>query len=253
MPGGTLIVSRAVALFPYIKRQFEELGFQNVEITGEEKDSLNMVIGEKKPRLLVVGSGFYHAGTPFMMRQLLNLFPNLNITAVSFGEYPDDLAAWFIFYGVNSYINYWEGRDEFYYGLREVREGKSYIAPQVQMLIDQCPVWPDTSNKVTNRHLAVLVLLCRGFSFDSIGTTLHISRNTVDWHAKELRRMFHVKNRDGLVSMAWELGLVTERDMCFYGRKKEIEPAPDWAAVKQNMGRSFAKGKTSKQNTNAFF
>jgi DNA-binding NarL/FixJ family response regulator len=241
MPGGTLIVSRAVKLFPCFKKRLEELGFTDVEATGEEKDSLNMVINEVKPHLMLVGSGFYHTGTPYMMGRLLKLFPKLNIAAVSLGEYPDDLAAWFIFYRVKSYVSLWEGEDEFYKGLEEVREGKSYIAPQVQMCIDQIAEWPDTTNNMTNRHLAVLLLLCRGFSFNSIGETLHISRNTVDWHAKELRRMFHVKNRDGLVSIAWELGLVTGKDMCFYDRKKEVEGLPDWAAIKLEMGGRVSK------------
>jgi DNA-binding CsgD family transcriptional regulator len=92
-----------------------------------------------------------------------------------------------------------------------------------------------------NRHLAVLVLLCRGFSIAGIEEELHISRNTVNWHAKELRRIFHVKNRGGLVSIAWELGLVTGKDMNFYDRKKEVEGLPDWAAVKMEMGRRVSK------------
>jgi DNA-binding NarL/FixJ family response regulator len=241
MPGGTLIVSRAVKLFPSYKKRLEELGFKDVEATSEEKDSLNSVINEKKPRLMLVGSGFYHAGTPYMMGRLLKLFPKLNIAAVSLGEYPDDLAAGFIFYRVKSYVSLWEGDDEFYKGLEEVREGNAYIAPQVQILIDQIAVWPDTTNNMTNRHLAVLVLLCRGFSIAGIGEELHISRNTVNWHAKVLHRMFHVKNQDGLVSIAWELGLVTGNDMCFFERRKELEGLPDWAAVKMEMGRRAAK------------
>jgi hypothetical protein len=103
--GGTLIVSRATKLFPYYQRRLLELGFNDVEATGEEKDSLNSVINEKNPRLMLVESGFYHAGTPYMMGRLLKLFPKLNIAAVSIGEYPDDLAAWFIFYRVKSYVS----------------------------------------------------------------------------------------------------------------------------------------------------
>jgi DNA-binding NarL/FixJ family response regulator len=239
MTGGTLMVSRAKNLFPGIKKRLEGLGFGNVEVTGEEKDSLNMVLNELKPRLVLMGSGFYHAGTPYMMGRLRTHYPKLNMAVVSVGEFPDDLATWFIWYGVNSYVNLWEGAEEFHRGLQEVRKGNTYIAPQVQRLIDRLSTWPKTTNKVTDRHMAVLLLLCRGFSFDSIGETLHISRNTVDWHAKELRRMFHVKNRDGLVSMAWELGLVTAGDMCFYDREKEIGPLPEWAAIKQNRGRSI--------------
>jgi hypothetical protein len=109
MPGGTLIVSRAKKLFPWYQKRLLEFGFNDVEATGEERDSLNMVINEVKPRLVMVDSGFYHAGTPYVTGQMLKRFPKLNIAAVSMGEFPDILGAWFYFHGVKSYVNFLGG------------------------------------------------------------------------------------------------------------------------------------------------
>jgi DNA-binding NarL/FixJ family response regulator len=237
MPGGTLIVSRAVKLFPFYKRRLEELGFKDVEATGEEKDSLHMVINEKKPRLVLVGSGFYHAGTPYMMGQILKRFPKLNIAAVSLGEFPDDLAAWFYFHGVKSYVNLWEGHEEFHKGLQIVRQGGEYISPQAQKVIDQFSEWPDTEEEDTKRMMEVLILLCKGFLPKDIGASLQVSRNTVTYHLKRLYRMFHVNNREGMVAMAWELDLVTKKDV-FYERGQDIGPLPVWAAVKMRRKKN---------------
>jgi len=44
MTGGTLLVTRWEKHFSYYKTRLEQLGFDNVHVTGEEKDSLNMVI-----------------------------------------------------------------------------------------------------------------------------------------------------------------------------------------------------------------
>jgi hypothetical protein len=140
LPGGTLIVSRAKNLFPYYKRSLEDAGFKDVEITAEEKDSLNMAINEKKPRLVLVGSGFYHAATSYMMGRVLKLFPKLNIAAVSLWELPDEIAVWFIWHGVKSYLDIWDGDKEFYKGLEEVRNGKAYISrnvPAIQSITRQ--------------------------------------------------------------------------------------------------------------------
>jgi DNA-binding NarL/FixJ family response regulator len=244
MAGGTLIVSRAKNLFTHYQKRLLELGFKDVEITGEEKDSLNSVINELKPRLVLVGSGFYHAGTPYMMGLLLNSFPKLNIAAVSLGEFPDDLAAWFIWHGVKSYVNLWEGLEEFYHGLHEVREGKAYIAPQVQKVLDQYTEWPETKTKVTNRLMEVLILLCNGFIPEDIGVSLHISRNTVTDDLNQLYRMFHVKNREGMVAVAWDLGIVTGQDMCFYDRKQDdMRTLPQWAAIKGKINNKTEKRK----------
>jgi DNA-binding NarL/FixJ family response regulator len=208
-----------------------------VDITGEEKDSLNRVINEKKPDLVVVGSGFYSAGTPYMMGRLHKSFPKLNIVVVNRGNFPDDLAAWFIWSGVKSYVNAWEGYEEFHHGLQEVRQGRPYISPNVQRLMDCFSEWPKTANDVTRRQMEVLILICNGFIADSIASTLHVSRATVNWHLQELYNTFHADNREGLVKTAFALKLVTDRDLIFYDREMIIYPLPEWAVIKQKMNR----------------
>jgi DNA-binding NarL/FixJ family response regulator len=231
------MVSRAKKLFPYIKNQLESVGFPNVLVTGEEKDSLNMLINDMKPRFVIVESWFYHAATPYMMGRLLKLYPKLNITAITICEFPDDLAAWFIWHGVKSYVNMQEGVEEFYQGLAEVRKGKEYITPQVQYFIDLSSEWPEIKIDIAKRQMEVLILLCKGFIPKDIGKELQISKRTVDWHLDELYRMFHVKNREEMVAIAWELDLVTKKDMWFYGQVRNIDPLPAWAATKQKIRR----------------
>jgi DNA-binding NarL/FixJ family response regulator len=231
------MVSRAVVLFPQIQQRLIDLGFHNVEITGEEKDSLNSVITEKKPELILVGSGFYHAATPYMMGELLERFPNLNIAAVSVQEYPDTLASWFIWHGVKSYVNLWEGYDEFHHGLQKIKQGKTYISPNIQEQLDLFPEWPKTKHKLTKRQMEIIVFLCNGYIPEHIGNIMHITRRTVTTHLNELYQMFNVKNREEMVSLAWELDLVTKQDMRFVDRKNKARPLPEWAAVRQKLNR----------------
>jgi DNA-binding NarL/FixJ family response regulator len=235
MPGGTLIVSRAEKLFPYYRRRLFEAGFNDVEATGEEKDSLNTVIDKLKPRLVLIDSDFYHAGTPYMTGLLLKSFPKLNIAAVSLAEFPDDLAVWFIWHGVKSYLDLWEGYEEFFRGLRELGRGKNYISGNVRRLMDGFDEWPDTKSKVTRRQMEVLILICNGFIIDSIGATLHISRATVNWHLEKLYDIFHADSRGRLVSAAFATKTVTEKDLIFYERNMNGEALPEWATVQQKI------------------
>jgi hypothetical protein len=101
--GGTLHLSKEKMLYPLFKKRLAELGFTNFEITGEERDSLNSVINDLNPRLILVDSDFYECSTPYMMGQLLKSFPKLNIAAVSaLCKIPADLAMWFVINGVKS-------------------------------------------------------------------------------------------------------------------------------------------------------
>jgi DNA-binding NarL/FixJ family response regulator len=236
-----LIVSRAKNLLSHYKQRLLELGFKDVEATSEEKDSLNYIIDEKNPRLVLVGSGFYHAGTPYMMGQLLKRFPKLNIAAVSLGEFPDYLAVWFIWRNVKSYLSLWEGYEEFHHGLQEIRQGRPYISPGVQRLMDEFGEWPDTSSKVTRRQMEVLILVCNGFTAESIGETLYVSRATVNFHLEKMKKTFHADSREALIRAAFALKLVTDRDLIFFDREKKIERLPDWAAARRKLNRIMEK------------
>jgi DNA-binding CsgD family transcriptional regulator len=217
------------------------LGFKDVEATSEEKDSLNFVINELKPRLVLAGSGFYHAGTPYMMGRILKRFPELNIAAVSLGEFPDSLAVWFIWHGVKSYISLWDGYEEFYQGLHEIRQGRPYIPPNVRRIMERFDEWPDASSKVTRRQMEVMILVCNGFIIDRIADTLHVSRATVNWHLDKLYKVFHVDGREDLVKLAFATKLVTDSDMIFYERETKTEGLPEWAAVRKKLNRITEK------------
>jgi len=214
-------VSRYTKLLPHFKQRLEVLGFPDVHVTDREKDGLNMIINEVKPHFLIMGSNFYSAATPYMAGQLLRLFPRLTVAAVTTAPFPDDLAAWFIFHGVNYYINLFEGIDEFHLGLNCLLQGKEYIAPAVKQYINQLHELPEIRTKADKRQFEVLIMLCNGNSPIAIADCLHISRWTVDWHIKELKKLFHVHTREQLISMAFYLDMVRKEDMVFFAQNAE--------------------------------
>lgn len=243
MAGGTLFVSRAVLIHSWIKTRLEQLGFNDVTVTGAEKDALNMEINKVNPRLLLIAAGFYELGTPHMAGELYKRFPQLNIAAVAVHDYPVSSAVWFKWYGIQSYVSFWEGDKQFYQGLQMIRQGKQYISPMVQNLIDNSGEWPDTNNKMTKRHRECLLMLCSGYVPERIGEKLHISRKTVHNHLDSLYKVFHVKSREEMVALAWQMGLVAPEDVRFYDRKNDYSQLPDWAAAKMRMNKIKAEEK----------
>jgi DNA-binding NarL/FixJ family response regulator len=231
--GGVLALSRAAELHTEIQGRLEASGFEDVTVTGEENEVLNTVICNKKPRLVIIDSWFYQDGTPYRIGELVKLFPKLNIAVVSVHDFPLSRAPWFIWEGAKSYLSLWEGYGEFQRGLRIVREGKQYISPKVQKLIEHCEEWPDTKNKMTKRQKECLVMLCCGLIPVQIGEILHISRKTVYNHLNSLYGAFHAGSREEMIALAWEMGLVTPKDIRLYNKKKERLPLPKWVAVKR--------------------
>ena len=237
--GGVLALSRAAELHTEIKEQLEELGFKDITVTDKENEELNKVICNKDPHLVIIDSWFYQDGTPCRVGDLVKLFPKLNIAVVSVHDFPASRAQWFIWDGAKSYLNLWEGSEEFQRGLRIVREGGQYISPKVQKLIDHRDEWPDTRSKTTKRQKECLVMLCCGLIPLQIGEILHISKSTVDRHLDGLYRAFHAGSREEMVALAWEMELVTPKDIRLYNKKKERLPLPEWAAVKKKCDRFY--------------
>jgi len=238
MPGGTLFVSRAINLLPHYKEQFEKtFGFKDFAVTDADKDGLNMVINDVKPRLLMMDSEFYQGGTAYMVGVLHNRFPALNVAVISFHDYPLSHAVWFIWHGAKSYVHLWDGYEEYKRGIEAVRDGKKYISPPVKDLIEHQNEWPDTKCKTTKRQMECLVMLCNGLTPEQIGDELHVSRKTVNNHLDSLYDVFHAHNREEMVAIAWVLELVTVKDIRFYSRKPFDRPLPEWAAVKKKIDK----------------
>jgi DNA-binding NarL/FixJ family response regulator len=201
-------------------------------MTAEEKDDLDRLISELKPKLLMMEADFYQGGTPYMAGKLQERFPKLCIAAVAVSSYPLRSGAGFIWKGIKSYANLREGCEEFLKGLQMIREGKEYVSPLVQNLIDHSE-WPDTDKGMTKRLWECLILLCCGFTPEEIGELLHISRKTVHNDLNSLYTIYGAKNREEMVAMAWTLDLVTKDDIRFYSEKSVFPPIPEWAAAKK--------------------
>jgi len=239
MKGGTLLLSRAIKLFAYYEKYLKSSGFQNIAITAQQKDGLNFVIRDMKPDLVIVDAGFYQCATPFMMKELLKTFPGLNITAVSWDEYPAGLAMYFILNGIKSYVYWWDGEEEFRKGMACVKYGRKYVSPEVQECIEIQKRYPPANKNITDREMEVLRLLSCGFKDEEIVNTLHISRSTVDLHRRKLYKTMNVRNAVELVRVAIFLELVRIEETYFYP-ETFILNAPLKNNIEKTGGRNAA-------------
>ncbi|GBU28512.1 hypothetical protein R84B8_02071 [Treponema sp. R8-4-B8] len=239
MSGGVLVLTRAVGHHAEIKKWLEALGFQNVTVTDKDNNALNTVICNKNPSLVIIDSWFYHICTAERIKKLLEVFPKLNIAVVSNHDFPVSYAPCFIWSGAKSYLDMWEDNNEFYRGLRIVREGGQYISPKVQEIIDHFDEYPDANSKVTKKERECLVMLCSGFTIEQIMEELDIAKSTVYNHLNSLYKTFHVHSREEMIALAWEMELVTPKDIRFYDGKKECLPIPKWAEVKKKCDKFY--------------
>ena len=227
------MVSRLVINFSYYKDQLEKLGFHDVSCTGTDRDALNSILCEMKPDLMIISARFYQRSTPFMMGELLKLFPGLNIAAVSLDEYPEDLAMYFILNGVKSYVAFSDGIEEFNKGLAAIRNNKKYISPAVIERINMRPEDPEPAGNITGHNKEIIMHICNGYRDIDIAETLHISRRTVTTHKTEIFRSLNVRSSNELIRVAEYLGYIKQKGMFFYPKDFVLTPLPEEKILKR--------------------
>ena len=244
MKKGTLILSRAVNLFPHYDNMLKSFGFRDLTFTEKKRDSLDFFIRDMNPEQVIVDAGFYHCATPFMMKGLLKKHPGLNLSAVALEEYPADLAMYFILNGLKSYAYMWDGMDEFKMGMMKIKNDKEYISPEV---MKRKALWDDAeppkTGNITDRQLEVLRLLCCGWKDVEIVSNLEISLDTMNIHRRNMFRSLNVRNSVELVRIAIYLEFVKVEETYFYPEGYEVVPKPKQKKIAQ---RTMKKGETGK-------
>jgi len=226
-------------LYPNIKRYLINAGFYNVFVAGLENKELTKKIEELKPRILLIDSDFNQASTPFNVGVIHKRFPKLNIAVIAVTDYPLTIAAWFIWHGARSILHLWaDGAEEFKRGLEIIKNGKEYISPVVQSILDLFPEWPETRSYFTKREFECLILLCNGVKVENIADEMNVSRRTVDNKLSDMYDIFHINSKEQLISNALTSGLVDKEDLKFYRKDKELV-MPEWVDVKQRTNEKL--------------
>jgi DNA-binding NarL/FixJ family response regulator len=208
MTRSTLVLSREVNLHSDFKAGLEALGYRDITVTAADKEALNRLINELKPRLVLVSCDYYGCSTPFMIGRLLKLFPDLKIAAVSIGSYPNRLAVRLIDNGVKSCVCLADGVKQFVEGLKCIRDGGEFVSYSVQETIMAHDDLPDKSGELTGRETEVVRLSCEGKNDAEIAETLQVSINTVYNHKTKVNRKFDVRNVRELFEVARSLGII---------------------------------------------
>ena len=225
---GILMISRDVINHNYYKKQAEGIGFGNITFTSADKDGLNYVIADMKPELIMMSVRFYQCCTPYLMGELKKRFPKINMAAIGIGEYPSDLAMYFILNGVKGYVNTFDGFDEFYKGIDEIRRGKEYIPNSVQERIDLRKYnYPEPAHTLAPKLVEITRCICNGFSKEETADTLQLSVRTVANYREEIYRCLNVRNGEELYTAALTLGIVTKEELVFRHQNFTCKPGFD--------------------------
>ncbi len=115
--------------------------------------------------------------------------------------------------GANGYVLKTGSPDELIQAVQDVHEGKSVLDPSVtQKLMAHMSSGKKTSvvDELTERELAVLTLVAKGFTNKAIGVQLNISDRTVQGHLAHIFDKLQAGSRTEAVMRAISLGWISQ-------------------------------------------
>jgi DNA-binding NarL/FixJ family response regulator len=243
MKGGTLLVSREINNHAYFKRRFEALGFPDVTVTALNRDGLNFLIRDIKPKFLIMGARFYQCCTPFFMGELKRRFKKIKMAAVCIGEYPPELAMYFNINGGNSYVSSFDGFEQLYKGLEEIKNGREYVSPEVVERLNLRREFPKPAGNITERQKQVMRLICCGFRDIDIANNMAVTKSTVENYKTAIYTSLNVTNNIELIRSVLTLEIVKLDELYFYPDDFTVNPKPDAEKLREMKNSKLAHNK----------
>lgn len=113
--------------------------------------------------------------------------------------------------GAMGYVLKGSAADEVLLAVDAVSQGRTYVTPAVQMLVDRAATRPDAVAAVQSlsaRENQIVRMVVRGMSSAAIGAQLHLSPKTVETYRSRLMAKLGVGDLPALVRLAIREGLI---------------------------------------------
>jgi DNA-binding NarL/FixJ family response regulator len=208
-----VIVSRSVSISTVVQRYITGTpGSYDFSTIGRENE-----LEEKLPYLktayIFIESCFYSLATAHMVAGYLRRYPKHKITVFTGASGPSYAFVRFLYWGVERFISFREGKEEILKGLRLVLRGEACIPPEPGRLADSYDALPPAAPFLTPRELEIVRLMADGFSGEQIAEALCLNRKTVKNHRMHIYRKCNVNNPVGLMKFALNRNIIRMDDL----------------------------------------
>lgn len=186
----------------------------DMEIVGEAADGDQAVAAYKalRPDCMLLDMVMPRMNGLNAIRTIKNEFPDANILVLtSFAE--DDMIFPAIKAGAHGYLLKDSSPEELIRAIRDVSRGEASLHPSIARRLiqelSQPTSLPPTPEPLTEREMATLKLVAKGYSNEEISEALIVSERTARGHVSSILKKLHLANRTQAALYALREGLAS--------------------------------------------
>lgn len=181
----------------------------DLELVGEASNGSEAVrrCAEIRPDVVLMDLVMPGMDGATAIREIHHSFPDIQVIALT--SFPEaDLVQRALNSGAISYLLKNVGADELAGAIRDAKEGRSTLAPEVTQALITRTRNQEQAYDLTVREREVLALMVKGLTNAEIAQRLVVSRSTVKFHVSSVLNKLQVNSRTEAVATALQLKLV---------------------------------------------
>lgn len=188
---------------------------EHVDVVGTATDVDEAVgaILAARPDVILVDVHIPGGGGVTVVKNALEVNPELHFLALSASDAPDDVIA-MIRAGARGYVTKNIGSDDLVAAVRRIHDGDAVFSPRLAgFVLDafagsiEVPTDPEL-DLLTDREREVLRQIARGYAYKRVASRMNISIKTVETHMTAVLRKLQLSNRHELARWASDRRIV---------------------------------------------
>ncbi len=195
-----------------IRQLLEHAGDIRIVAEASDGEAAKALIDQHRPDVAVLDIQMPQASGIEVTRWVRANMPGIGVLILT--AYNDDPYVMAVLQaGANGYVLKTASAEDLIQAVRDVHEGKSVLDPSVtQKLMSQVFHNPKTQvvENLTDREMAVLSLVAKGFTNKAIGVQLGISDRTVQGHLAHIFGKLQANSRTEAVMRAVSMGWISQ-------------------------------------------
>lgn len=182
----------------------------DINVVGEVSDPrlILQVVEETTPHILILDAHMPGENVVNVAKKLREKFPNVRILVLSAYDQREYVVG-FVRAGASGYVFKHDSSSMLIQAVRAVAKGEVWLSPRVTGILARSirKGSQDSCDKLTERELEVLCLMCKGMRNDEIAKSLVITTQTVKNHNRHIFKKLGVDSRVDAVLYAIDKGL----------------------------------------------
>ncbi|MDR2098109.1 MAG: hypothetical protein LBP37_06280 [Spirochaetaceae bacterium] len=166
-----------------------------------------------KADILLLETNCWYGATPVFIAKILEQKKNLTVCVFGYEELPGSAVASFFQHGAVGYLDFRQGPDGVYEGIKKILHGNMYIPERYRERVKNSACGDYNTDSLLTSEYWLCRLICFGLELDTCAEIMKVTLSTARYYKARVYKKLNVHNTASLVGKCRQLGIIKPDDV----------------------------------------